>query len=329
MTTLVTGASGHIGAHVVRQLLAQGRAVRALVRSTSNLKGLEGLDIELVRGDVLDRASLAAALKGCAVVYHLAAVVAEWTHDPAIIYQTAIDGTANMLHAAAKTSGITRLIYTSSVAAVGMSHSPDEQRHEAHYNIEDTTHYAVAKTRAERLAQEIAFQQGLPLIIVNPVVVLGPLDYRPTPATQVVVRVLRYRLPIYVAGGTNIVHAADAARGHLLAEAHGRIGERYILSGENLTIQELFRMVDDVVGRRTPRLEVGRRTLRSLGWGAEVMARLLGKPPLVTRARALSMVGRYGFYDATKAQRELGYTARAARETLTDAVQWVRAQGWT
>jgi len=328
MTTLVTGASGHLGAHVVRQLVAQGRAVRALVRSTSNLKGLEGLDVELVRGDVLDRASLAAALKGCAVVYHLAAVVAEWTHDPGIIYQTAIDGTANMLHAVANASGIQHFIYTSSVAAVGMSHSPHELRHEAHYNTEDTTHYAVAKTRAEQLAQEIAHQQGLPLVIVNPVVVLGPLDYRPTPATQIVVRVLRYRLPIYVAGGANIVHVDDAARGHLLAEAHGRIGERYILSGENLTLQELFRLIEEVAGRHTRRVKIGRRTLSSLGWGAEVMARLLGKPPLVTRARALSMVGRYGFYDATKARRELGYTARSARETLADAVQWVREQGW-
>jgi dihydroflavonol-4-reductase len=328
MTTLVTGASGHIGAHVVRHLLAQGRAVRALVRPTSNLRGLAGLDIERVHGDVLDRASLVAALKGCSAVYHLAAVVAEWSHDPAIIHKTAIDGTANMLHAVASTSGIQRLIYTSSVAAVGLSHSPHALRHEGHYNTEDTTHYSVAKTRAESLAQEIASQQGLPLVIVNPVVVLGPLDYRPTPATQIVVRVLRYRLPIYVAGGANIVHADDVARGHLLAEAHGRIGERYILSGENLTIQELFRMVEDVVGRRTPRVELGRRTLSTLAWGAETIARLLGTPPLVTRARALSMVGRYGFYASTKAQHELGYTARSARETLTDTVHWVRAQGW-
>jgi dihydroflavonol-4-reductase len=328
MTTLVTGASGHIGAHIVRHLLAQGRAVRALVRPTSNLRGLEGLEVELVRGDVLDRASLAAALKGCVAVYHLAAVVAEWTHDPAIIYKTAVDGTANMLHAVANTSGIQRLVYTSSVAAVGLSRSPHELRHEAHYNTEDTTHYAVAKTHAERLAQEIAQQQGLPLVIVNPVVVLGPLDYRPTPATQIVVRVLRHRLPIYVAGGANIVHADDAARGHLLAEAHGRIGERYILGGENLTIQALFRMIEDVVGRHTPRVKVGRRILSALGWGAEAMARLRGQPPLFTRARALSLVGRYAFYDGSKAQRELGYTARSARQTLADAVQWVRAQGW-
>ena len=187
MTTLVTGASGHIGAHVVRHLLAQGRAVRALVRPTSSLIGLEGLDIELVRGDVLDRSSLQSALKGCSALYHLAAVVSEWMHDPSVIHKTAIDGTANILHAVANTSGIERIVYTSSVAAVGLSRSPRELRNESHYNTEDLTHYSVAKTRAERLAKEFTDKFQLPLVIVNPAVVLGPYDYRPTPATQIIV----------------------------------------------------------------------------------------------------------------------------------------------
>jgi dihydroflavonol-4-reductase len=328
MRTLVTGASGHIGAHVVRHLLAQGRAVRALVRPTSNLKGLQGLDVELVRGDVLDPASLLPALQGCSVLYHLAAVVAEWSHDPALIYRTAIEGTANILQAVAHTSGIERIIYTSSVAAVGLSHSPQELRNESHYNSQDPTHYAVAKTRAERVAKEQSQKHQLPLVIVNPAVVLGPYDYRPTPATQIIVRYLKYRLPIYLDAGANIVHADDVARGHLLAEQHGKIGERYILSGDNLTLRELFSMLGQVVGRRPPSIELGRRTLSAVGWGAELLARLQGKPPLITRARARSLVGRYSFFDASKAQRELGYTARPARETLADAVQWVRAQGW-
>lgn len=328
MTTLVTGASGHIGAHVVRHLLAQGRAVRALVRPTSNLKGLEGLDVERVHGDVLDRSSLVAALRGCTAVYHLAAVVAEWARDPTVIYKTAIDGTANILHAVANTSGIERIIYTSSVAAVGMSHAPQELRNESHYNTEDQTHYSVAKTRAERLAKELAEKYQLPLVIVNPAVVLGPYDYRPTPATKIVVRYLKYRLPIYLDAGANVVHADDIARGHLLAEERGRIGDRYILSGDNLTIRELFSTLAQVVGRRPPSIELGRRTLSAVGWGAELLARLQRKPPLVTRTRVRSLIGRYSFYDASKAQRELGYTARPSRETLADAVQWVRAQGW-
>jgi dihydroflavonol-4-reductase len=329
MTTLITGASGHIGAHVVRHLLAQGRTVRALVRPTSNLKGLQGLDVELARGDVLDRSSLVSALKGCSALYHLAAVVAEWTQDPEIIHKTAIDGTANILQAVAKTSGIERIIYTSSVAAVGMSHSPQKLRNESHYNTEDITHYAVAKTRAEQLAKELAEQYQLPLVIVNPAVVLGPYDYRPTPATQIVVRYLKHRLPVYLDAGANFVHADDVARGHLLAEQHGRIGERYILSGENLTIRELCGLLAQLVGRRPPSIELGRRTLTVVGWGAELVARLQGKPPLISRARARSLVGRYGFYDASRAQQELNYRARSARETLADAVQWVRAQGWT
>jgi dihydroflavonol-4-reductase len=328
MTTLVTGASGHIGAHVVRHLLSQGRAVRAMVRPTSNLKGLAGLDVELVHGDVLDRASLLLALKGCSAVYHLAAVVAEWTHDPAVIYNTAIDGTANILHAAANTSGIARIIYTSSVAAVGMSPSSHDLRNESHTNTEDQTHYAIAKTRAERLAQEMAAHYRLPLVIVNPAVVLGPYDYRPTPATQIVVRYLKYRLPIYLDAGANIVHVDDVARGHLLAEQHGQIGKRYILSGTNLTLRELFSTLAQLVGRRPPRIKVGWRTLSIMGWGVELLARLQGKSPLFTRARARSVIGRYAFYDASRARQELGYTSRPVRQTLAETVQWVRAQGW-
>jgi dihydroflavonol-4-reductase len=328
MTVLVTGASGHIGAHVVRHLLARGRAVRVFVRPTSNLKGLEGLDVELARGDVLDRASLEAALKGCTAVYHLAAVVAEWRHDPDVILKTAIEGTANVLQAVASRSGIERIVYTSSVAAVGLTRSRHHPRDESYYNTEDLTHYSVAKTRAEHLAKELAERYGLPLVIVNPAVVLGPLDYRPTPATQIVVRYLRHRLPIYVDAGANIVHVDDVARGHLLAEERGRLGERYILGGDNLTIFELFSLLAQLVGRRPPWIALGARTLTTLGWVAEMIARVQGKPPLVTRARARSLVGRYGFYDASKARRELGYTSRPARETLADAVQWVRQQGW-
>jgi dihydroflavonol-4-reductase len=325
---LVTGASGHIGAHVVRQLLAQGRAVRALVRPTSNLKGLEGLEVERVYGDVLDRASLLSALKGCSALYHLAAVVAEWAEDPAVIHRTAIDGTANVLYAAAHTSSLERIVYTSSVAAVGLSSSLQEFRNESHYNTEDTTHYSVAKTKSEQLARELTEQYQLPLVIVNPAVVLGPHDYRPTPATQIVVRYLKHRLPIYLDAGANFVHVDDVARGHLLAEQYGRVGERYILGGENLTIRQLFGLLAQLVGRRQPRLEIGRRTLSAVGWGAELVARLRGKPPLVSRARARSLVGRYGFYDGSKAQQELGYTARSAQDTLADAVQWVRERGW-
>jgi dihydroflavonol-4-reductase len=139
---------------------------------------------------------------------------------------------------------------------------------------------------------------------------------------------VKYHLPFYVDAGANIVHADDVARGHLLAEQYGKIGERYILSGANLTIRELFSLLAQVVGRRPPRIELGRRTLSIIGSGAELLARWRGKPPLVTRARLRSLIERYSFYDASKAQRELGYMARPARETLADAVQWVRAQGW-
>jgi nucleoside-diphosphate-sugar epimerase len=178
------------------------------------------------------------------------------------------------------------------------------------------------------LAQEVAAHYRLPLVVVNPAVVLGPYDYRPTPATQIVVRYLKYRLPIYLDAGANIVHVDDVARGHLLAEQHGQIGKRYILSGTNLTLRELFSMLAQLVGRRPPPIEVGWRTLSVMGWSAELLARLQGKSPLFTRARARSVIGRYAFYDASRARQELGYTSRPVRETLVETVQWVRAQGW-
>jgi dihydroflavonol-4-reductase len=328
MTDLVTGASGHIGAHVIRHLLAQGRAVRALVRATSNLQGIAGLDVEIARGDVRDRGTLVAALKGCSVVYHLAAVVAEWAPDPSLILETAIDGTANLLQAIASVSGIERVVYTSSVAAVGMSRAPGEWRNEAHYTREDTTHYSVAKTRAELMARELAAERGIPLIIVNPAVVLGSLDYRRTPAMQIIIRFLRHHIPFYYTGGVNIVHVDDVARGHLLAAHKGVVGERYILGGDNLTVLDFLSLLGDLTGRPSPRIEVGQRTLSAVGWGAELLARLQGSPPFITRARAQSIVGRYAFYDSAKARQTLGYTARPAREVLQDAVRWVRGQGW-
>ena len=283
----------------------------------------------MVQGDVLDRASLRSALKGCSALYHLAAVVAEWAQDPEVIHKTAIDGTANMLHAAAETSGIERIVYTSSVAAVGMSHSPRELRNESHYNTDDSTHYSVAKTKAEQLAQGADRAAPAPPRHRQPCGgVWGRMTTDRPRRPKSSCATSNIALPIYLDAGANFVHADDVARGHLLAEQHGRIGERYILSGENLTIRQLFGLLAQLTGRRQPSIEIGRRTLSAVGWGAELVGRLRGKPPLVSRARARSLIGRYGFYDGSKARQELGYTTRSARDTLADAVQWVRAQGW-
>jgi dihydroflavonol-4-reductase len=322
---LVTGASGHIGSHIVRKLLARGRRVRVFVRPTSDLRGLRDLDVSLFQGDVLDTDSAKKAAEGCEVVYHAAALYTMWSKDPSLVMRTAIEGSKNVLRACAAT-GVEKVVYTSSAAAIGLSESALRIRTEADHNTSAVApSYVTAKTVSERTAREIAGELGLSLIIVNPTLVLGPGDYRLTPSNAIVKQAMFKGSPFYYDGGANVVDVEDVATGHLLAEEKGRAGERYILGGDNITIAEMLGTIARLSGHRPPRFRAGRRSGLVAGLLLEMVSKLTGKPPLFTRRHARTYFGRYGYYDVSKAERELGYTHRPYQEVLTRTVAWLKS----
>lgn len=325
-TTLVTGANGHIGSHIVKYLIGRGRSVRAFVRSTSDLRSIDGLDVELVYGDVLDRASVQSAVQGCRVVYHTAAVYALWSPDDRVILRTAIDGSENVISACAR-CGVHRVVYTSSAASVGISDKPRQLRSEHDFNKElDVPAYVTAKTDSENLAAACARESGLNMVIVNPTLVLGPGDHRPTPSNTLVKQFVESGSPLFYDGGANVVDVEDVALGHILAEEKGRNGERYILGGDNITVRDMLNFLAELTGRTRPKFRIGRAPAMAAGLLLQLLARFTGKTPLLSFKIAKTYVGRYGYFDTSKAEMELGYTYRPHPEVLMRAVDWFKNQ---
>ena len=325
--TLVTGASGHVGSNVVRLLVEQGRAVRALVRPTSDLRSLQGVDCELVRGDVLDATSIARAVNGCQSVFHVAAVNRMTSADPQDIIRPAVEGTRHVLEACIR-EGVERVVYTSTVAVLGRVDTEGECLTEERSAPASAIPYVQGKIEAERWVLEFHRRTGLPVVIVNPSAILGPFDYRPTPVNHLVVNVLKRRLAPVLPGGLNVVDVRDVARGHLLAELRGRPGARYVLGGTNLTHAELIGKIERAAGQTVLRLTVP-RWLVWIGAGAiECAWRVAGRHPPMTRAMVREFFGRYTFCDSTKARQELGYYTRSVEETLRDTVGWFRGSSY-
>jgi dihydroflavonol-4-reductase len=323
--TLVSGANGHVGSHVVRALLKRGRPVRALVRKSSNLASLLGLDVEPAFGDVLDKESLKVALKGVSRVFHCAAMFKTRGVDEALMRRTNVEGTRNMLEACAEAGGIERLVYTSSVAAVGCRRQPGQLMSEADWNSAPIDAYVASKTDSERLALALAKASGLPVVFVNPATVLGPGDYGPTPSNGFVLLCMKKTPPFYFDSGHSYVDVEDVAEGHLLAEEKGRVLERYILSGENCSNLDLMTRC---TGGRPPRFKIGHLFVEGVGLLLEAKARLLGGVPLFTRQKAHQLIDYYGYFDGSKARRELGFQARPLDEILPRCKQWFEARGW-
>lgn len=334
MTTFVTGANGHIGNTLVKQLLARGRRVRALVRPTSNISGLKDgsgsvMDgVEVAYGDVLDRESLRSALRGCDVVYHTAAVFRTRLADESIMTRTALEGTRHLLELCAGQPGIKKIIYTSSVAAVGCRRTPEAVLTERDWNDDPIDTYVASKLESERLAVELMKRHALPVVFVNPGTVLGPNDYTPTPSNWFILLAMQKMPPVFFDSGHSYTDVEDVAQGHLLAEERGRVGERYILAGENVTIQETFRRISRLTGTRAPWLKVGHRFVSVVGLGVEGAAKLTGRPPLFTRWKAHKLVDYYVYMSSEKAQRELGYRFRPFDEILQRCRAWYGQMGW-
>jgi dihydroflavonol-4-reductase len=325
-TVLVTGATGFIGANVTRLLLERGAEVRVLVRPTSDRGNVAGLPVEVALGDLRDPEALRRAVRGCRRVFHVAADYRFWARDPAEIYRSNVEGTANLLEACLA-EGVERVVYTSTVGTIGLAALPapcDETT--ALLEGQVTSHYKRSKLQAEKVALSYA-SRGLPVVVVNPSAPVGPWDAKPTPTGQIIVDFARRKLPAIVDTGLNIVHVRDVAEGHLLAAERGRVGERYILGHRNMTLWEIVAELAEITGLPAPRA----RLPYAVAWAAGAVSTAVStwithRPPAVA-LEAVRMARRRMFFDASKAVRELGLPQTPVREAFGDAITWFAERG--
>ena len=322
---LLTGAAGFLGSAVARALQSRNAHVRSLVRSTSPTRNLDAGSGEIVQGDIRDPAAMARALDGVTALFHVAADYRLWARDPEEIVRNNREGT-DVVMRAALTAGVQRIVYTSSVATLALDRIPaDETAPLAEADAIGA--YKRSKVIAERLVERMIAADGLPAVIVNPSTPIGPRDVRPTPTGRIIVEAACGRMPAFVDTGLNLVHVDDVAEGHCLAFERGRIGERYILGGQDVQLRDMLAVIARLSGRRAPTVNLPRGPLYPLAWAAEAVAQLTGKAPFLT-ADALRMSRHHMFFSSAKAERELGYGARPYADALADALAWFRREGY-
>jgi dihydroflavonol-4-reductase len=319
---LVTGASGFLGWHVARVLIERGYRVRGLARRPGSIADPE---IEEVAGDLRDAESLRRAVEGCGLVFHVAADYRLWAKEPEEMFRSNVDGTRNLLEATLR-AGVDRIVYTSTVGCIGLVKGSlgDETTPVC---LEDMTgSYKRSKYLAERDAIEFA-GRGLPVVIVNPTAPVGAHDVKPTPTGQTILDFMRGRMPAYLDTGLNVVDARETAEGHWLACEKGRPGERYILGGENLTLNEIFQKLSAITGRPAPRVRAPWIVAYGAGVLSTAMARVTGKPPRAP-LDAVRMAKKKMWVSTEKARRELGFNASPAEKGLRNAVEWFDSNGY-
>jgi len=325
MRALVTGATGFVGSAVARALLARGWDVRVLVRPNSDRRNLQALALELAEGDLTDAASLMQPLQGCQALFHVAADYRLGAPDPEQLYRVNVEGTRNILHAC-QAAAVPRIVYTSSVATMGIPADGSSGTETTPVGLSDMIgHYKRSKFLAEQLVQEAA-RAGTSVVIVNPSTPVGPGDIKPTPTGQMILDAAAGRMPAYVDTGLNIVHVDDVAAGHLLAYERGRVGERYILGGQNMTLREILGEIARLVGRKPPQVRLPRLAVLPIAYVAEAFARVTGGSTRVT-VEGVRMARKRMFFSSDKAARELGYTWRPPVDALADAIRWLHEQG--
>jgi dihydroflavonol-4-reductase len=325
MRALVTGATGFVGAAVAKALLAAGWEVRVLARSGSDRSNLQRLAVEVAEGELADFGSLQSALEGCSGLFHAAADYRLGARDPTQLYRTNVDGTRNILDAA-RTAGVARIVYTSSVATIGIP--PDGSPGEEGTAVDLSNmigHYKRSKYLAEEVVRDAA-RAGMSVVIVNPSTPVGPGDIKPTPTGQLVLDAASGRMPAYVDTGLNIVHVDDVAAGHLLAYERGRAGERYILGGDDMTLQTILVQISRLVGRKPPRIRLPYAAVLPIAYLAEGFAKVSGRSGRVT-LEGVRMSRKRMFFSSGKAVGELGYRWRPPLEAFEDAVRWFRERG--
>jgi dihydroflavonol-4-reductase len=323
---LVTGASGFVGAAVARALLTEGRRVRVLMRPSSDRRNIDGLDVEVALGSLEDAASLATAMKGCGALYHVAADYRLWVPKPETMYRANVDGTRDLMLAALD-AGVERIVYTSSVATLGILKDGTPADEKVPSELGDMVGvYKRSKFFAEEAVKELIHTHALPAVIVNPSTPIGPRDVKPTPTGRIIVEAASGRMPAYVDTGLNLAHVDDVATGHLLAERHGAVGERYILGGENLSLAQILAEIAEITGRRGRPVGLPIWPIWPLALAAEAVAAVTRREPFVTRD-ALRMARKKMYFSSVKAGEALGYKSRPAHAALADAIHWFRAAG--
>jgi dihydroflavonol-4-reductase len=323
---LVTGATGFVGAAVARVLIKAGYPVRVLARPHSDRRNLKGLDVAVAEGSLEHPASLAKAVAGCRYLFHVAADYRLWVPDPEPMFQVNVAGTRELM-LAASAAGIERIVYTSSVATLGIVPGGVADEETASRAEDMIGPYKRSKFEAEAAVSELVAERGLPAVIVNPSTPVGPGDVKPTPTGRLIVEAGRGRMPVYVDTGLNIAHVDDVAVGHLLAAKSGQIGRRYILGGDNLSLSEILIEVARLTGRRPPALRIPHTALLPIAAGAEAVARLTGREPFATMD-GVRMSKKKMFFTAARAVEELGYAPRPARQAIADAIGWFKAHGY-
>jgi len=324
---LITGAGGFVGSAVARCLLQGGEQVRALRRPSSSRMNLADPRLQIVEGDLRDAASIARAMTGIRYLFHVAADYRLWARNPDTLVKTNVEGTRTVMDAAQR-AGVERIVYTSSVAT--LASRPDRKPSDETFALPADAAvgaYKYSKVVAERLVEAMVAKQNLPAVIVNPSTPIGPGDVRPTPTGRIIVEAAAGRMPAYVDTGLNLVHVDDVAAGHVAALRKGRIGERYILGGQDVVLGDMLREIARRVGRPPPRLRLPRRLIFPIAYGAEAIAHFTGREPFVTTT-GLRLAKDHMFFTSAKAVRELGYSARPYGEAIAEAIAWFRQHGY-
>ncbi len=323
-TILITGAAGFVGASVARAFGAAGYRVRVLVRASSPRDNLLGLNAEIVTADLMDAGAVAAACVGAEGVVHVAADYRLWARDPEEIVRNNRTATENVMRGCLA-AGVARVVHTSSVATLGLDRVPADET-DPLTPERAIGAYKRSKVVAERLVEAMVATEGLPAVIVNPSTPIGPRDVRPTPTGQIIVEAATGRIPAFVDTGLNLVHVDDVAHGHVLAFERGRVGERYILGGQDVGLRTMLADIARLVGRTPPTIALPRGPLFPLAWAAEAVAQVTGRAPFLT-ADALRMAGHHMYFTSRKAEAELDYAARPYGVALADALAWFGAAG--
>ncbi len=324
---LVTGATGFVGAAIARKLLGAGKSVRVIARPSADMRNLQGLDIETIAADLCDHASLRRAVKGTSGLFHAAADYRLWVRNPQAMMATNVEGTRALMLAALD-EGIGRIVYTSSVATLALPAGGGVADETMQQSAEQAIGaYKQSKILAERVVEDLVATKGLPAVIVSPSTPIGPRDIKPTPTGRIIVEAASGRMPGYVDTGLNLVHVDDVATGHLLAFDKGRVGQNYILGGQDMSLADMLRQIAAIMGTRPPFLSIPRRAVYPLALGAEIWAHISGREPFVT-IDGLRMAAKKMYFSSAKAQAELGYQFQPVEQALRDAIDWFRIQGY-